>query len=82
MKEFELKLGSITYKCSGNHSSFKDQNWNISARINDLSISMNIPIESKLSMSKVLLFVERFHNALMVAQEQQQKDLQFTNQLS
>lgn len=82
MKEFELKLGSISYKCSGNHSNFQDQNWNISVRINDLSISMNIPIESKLSRSKVILFVERFHEALMDVQKQQEKDLQFTQQLT
>lgn len=82
MNGFELKLGVITYVCSDNHSNFKEQNWTISAKVNDVRVSMTIPIESKVSRSKCILFVERFHEALMVAQKEQEKDLQFPLQLT
>lgn len=82
MNGFELKLGAITYKCEGNQSTFKEQNWCIDAQVNDLRITMTIPIESKVSRSKCILFVERFHEALMQAQKEQKEDLQFPLQLT
>jgi len=47
MKEFELKLGAITYKCSSNHQNATSQNWNISAKFHDLRIDMQIPPSQK-----------------------------------
>lgn len=82
MNGFELKLGLITYVCSGTHSNIKDQDWSIRAKINDLTMTMHIPIESKVSRAKCMLFVERFHEALMVAQKEQEKELQFSSQLT
>lgn len=82
MKEFELKLGATTYKCTSNHCDKDHQNWTISAKFNDLGISMNIPIGSKVSMDKVLVFISSFDEALKIVQQQKREELTFINQLT
>lgn len=82
MKEFELKLGATTYKCTSNHSDSDNQNWNISAKFNDLGLNMNIPIESKVSMQKILMFVSSLDEALKKVQSEKSKELTFLNQLT
>ena len=82
MKEFELTLSGTVYKCTSNHSDKENQNWNIRSKINDVTVNMEIPITSKVSRSKCMLFVEVFHEALVEAKEKQKADLVFTNQLS
>lgn len=82
MKEFELKLGATIYKCTSNLCDKDHQNWTISAKFNDLNISMNIPIGSKVSIDKVLVFVTSFDEALKRVQQEKQSELKFINQLS
>lgn len=82
MKEFELKLGQTTYKCTSNHSDSSNKNWHISAKFHDLSISMNIPIESKVSMDKVLVFISSLDEALKIVQQTKKSELNFINQLT
>lgn len=82
MNEFELKLNGTTYKCSGSHSGGNHNNWHIQSQTNDVSVVMTIPVESKLSRSQCMLFVEIFHEALMVAKKKQAEDLRFPQQLS
>lgn len=81
MKEFELKLGATTYRCTSNHSDKTDQNWRISAKFHDLSIDMGIPIQSKVSMDKVLVFISSFDEALKTVQNAKNSELTFINQL-
>lgn len=82
MKDFELKLGATTYKCGGNHSSSDHNNWMIQANFHDLKITMSIPIESKVSMDKVLVFISSFDEALRKVQSDKSKELTFINQLT
>ena len=82
MKEFELKLGSTTYKCTSNQSSANDQNWHVSAKYHDLNLTMSIPIESKVSMDKVLVFISAFDETLKRVQQEKGKELTFINQLT
>ena len=82
MKEFELTLGNTTYKCESSHSDINNRNWIVSAKINDIRLSINIPIESKLSRSKCMLFVESFHEALTAAMEALRENLAFPTQLT
>lgn len=82
MKEFELKLGATTYKCTSNHSDKDNQNWNISAKFNDLDLNMRIPITSKVSMEKVMLFVTSFDETLKRIQQEKRDELTFINQLN
>ena len=82
MKEFELTLSGTVYKCTSNHSDRDNQNWNIRSKVNDVTFNMEIPIGSKVSRSKCMLFVEVFHEALMTARDNQKTDLVFTNQLA
>ncbi len=81
MKEFELKLGATTYICTSNHSNKNDQNWYIAAKFHDLSINMQIPIESKVSMDKVLVFISSLDEALKTVQNGKNSGLTFINQL-
>lgn len=81
MKEFELKLGSTTYKCTSNMSDTTAQNWRISANFNDLRLDMSIPITSKVSMEKVLVFVTSLDEALKRVQQEKSKELTFFSQL-
>lgn len=82
MKEFQLKLNNTTYSCTSNHSHKDSQNWIVEAKINDVSISINIPIDSKLSRAKCMLFVEVFHESLMAATKEQADNLRFPTQLT
>lgn len=82
MKEFKLTISGTVYECTSNHSDKDSQNWNIRSKVNDITVNMVIPIESKVSRAKCMLFVEAFHEALRTAQEQQKRDLVFPNQLS
>lgn len=82
MKEFDLKLGATTYKCTSNHSSGPNQNWHISAQFHDLHIGMQIPVESKVSMDKVLVFISSLDEALKTVQKDKSKELTFINQLT
>jgi|GEM_PF-4244220 hypothetical protein len=82
MKEFELKLGATTYKCSSNVSDVNHQNWNISGKFHDLNLNMSIPIESKVSLDKVLVFVSSLDEALKKVQHEKAKELTFLNQLT
>lgn len=82
MSEFELKLDGTTYKCSSNNFEGINQNWNIQSKTNDVSVTMSIPISSKVSRSQCMLFVEIFHEALMEAKKKQKEDLRFPQQLS
>jgi hypothetical protein len=81
MKEFELKLGATTYKCTSTASGKDNQNWYISAKFHDLSISMQIPIESKVNMDKVLVFISSLDEALKMVQNGKKSELTFINQL-
>lgn len=81
MQEFELKLGKTTYKCTSNHSSATAQNWHISAKFHDLTLNMSIPIESKVSMDKVMIFVTSLDQALKNVQHEKKSELNFINQL-
>lgn len=82
MKEFELKLGVTTYKCTSNHSDKDSQNWNISAKFYDLDLYMSIPIGSKVSMDKVLIFVTSLDETLKRIQQEKREELTFINQLT
>lgn len=82
MKEFELKLGATTYKCTSNHCDKDHQSWSISAKFNNLNISMGIPLDSKVSMDKVLMFISSFDETLKKVQEQKRSELTFINQLT
>lgn len=82
MKEFELTLGATTYKCTSNHCDKDHQNWNIRAKFHDLQLDMGIPIGSKVSMDKVMLFVTSLDEALKRVQEEKRQGLSFINQLT
>lgn len=82
MSEFELTLNNITYKCTSHSFSGNNQNWDISSKHHDLTVRMSIPIESKLPRSKVMLFIEIFHEALMEAKKKQKEELSFPQQLT
>jgi benzoyl-CoA reductase/2-hydroxyglutaryl-CoA dehydratase subunit BcrC/BadD/HgdB len=82
MKEFELKLGATTYKCTSNTSNATAQNWNISANFHDLRLDMQIPISSKVSMDKVLVFISSLDEALKRVQQEKGKELTFITQLT
>lgn len=82
MKEFELTLGATTYKCTSNHSDKDHQNWYIQAKFHDLRLNMSIPIESKVPMDKVMLFVTSLDEALKRVQQEKGKELTFINQLT
>ena len=82
MKEFELKLGATTYKCTSNHSDKDSQNWSISAKFHDLTVYMQIPIGSKVSMDKVMIFVTSFDETLKRVQQEKREELSFINQLT
>jgi hypothetical protein len=82
MKEFELKLGAITYKCTSNVSTRDSQNWNIHAKFHDLELSMTIPEQSKVSMDKVMIFVTALDETLKRVQQEKGRELTFINQLA
>lgn len=82
MKEFEFKISGTTYKCTSNHSDITNQNWNISAKFHDLQLDMKIPIESKVSMDKVLVFISSLDEALKRVQQEKKNELTFINQLT
>lgn len=82
MKDFELKLGTTTYVCTTNHCDKDNQNWNIHAKFHDLDLNMNMPISSKVSMDKVLVFITSFNEALKRVQQEKSKELTFINQLT
>lgn len=78
MNEFELKLNNTTYKCSGNQADKHNQNWTISAELEGLRVHMTVPIESKLTRLQVMGFVERFHEAMIKAKEDQKPLIEYT----
>lgn len=82
MKDFELKLGATTYVCTSNHYDKEHQNWSIQAKFHDLNLVMSIPIGSKVSMDKVLIFVTSFDEALKRVQQEKREGLTFINQLT
>jgi len=82
MEGFELTLNGTTYKCSNTQYTRDNKNWHIESKTNDVTTIMTIPIESKLSRSQCMLFVEIFHEALMEAKKKQKEDLRFPQQLS
>lgn len=82
MKDFELKLGAITYACTSNAYDKMHQNWSIRAKFHDLTLTMDIPIASKVSRDKVLIFVMSLDEALKQVQQDKAKELTFINQLT
>lgn len=82
MKEFELKLGVTTYRCTSNMSNAIAQNWTITAKFHDLQLTMQIPIESKVGMDKVLVFISSLDEALKKVQQEKGRELTFINQLT
>ena len=82
MRDFELKLGATTYKCTSNSYSKEHQNWDIRAQFHDLGVIMSIPINSKVSMDKVLVFITSFDEALRKIQQDKKSELTFINQLT
>ena len=82
MKEFELKLGATIYKCTSNQYDRDNQNWNISAKFNDLDLYMSIPIKSKVSTDKVMIFFSSLDEALKRVQQEKRVELTFINELT
>lgn len=82
MNQFELKLDNTTYKCSSNSYAQTNQNWSIEAKFHDLSIRMGIPLESKVPMSKVIIFVTAFHETLKRVQKETSSELNFLHQMA
>lgn len=81
MKGFELKLDNSVYKCTSSVGNKQNQNWHIESQTNDVSVIMTIPIESKVSRSQCILFVEVFHEALTEGKKKQDESLRFPQQL-
>jgi hypothetical protein len=77
MNSFELKLDSTTYTCSGNHSTREHQNWNITAEMSGMRVSITIPIESKLTRLQAMAFIERLHVALKQAKNEQKPTVEY-----
>ena len=82
MREFELKLDNTVYQCKPSSYSQENCNWHITSKVNDVSVTMTIPVESKVSRSQLMLFVEIFHEALMAAKKEQKEVLHFPQQLT
>lgn len=82
MTDFELKLGATTYKCTSNHFDTEHQNWFIRAKFHELNLEMSIPIGSKVSMDKILVFITSFNETLKRVQQEKGKELTFINQLT
>lgn len=79
MKSFELKLGNTLYKCSGNHFQKDQQNWHIQAEMEGARISIELPIESKLTTIQVMAFLERLHEGMMLAKESQHTKVEYAS---
>lgn len=82
MKDFTLKLGQTTYECTSTQWSGDNQSWNIRAKFHDLTLNMSIPIESKVSMDKVMIFITSLDQALKDVQYAKKSELSFINQLT
>jgi len=82
MRDFELKLGATNYMCTSNAYEKDHQNWSIRAKFNDLTLDMSIPISSKVSMEKVLIFITSLDEALRKVQQEKKEGLSFINQLT
>ncbi len=82
MEDFTLKMGNTEYVCSNSNYGQGSKNWHIRAQVNDLSVTMTIPKESKVSRSQCMLFIEVFHEALTAAKKVQKETLQNPQQLS
>lgn len=82
MKDFTLTLGSITYECRSNAYDKLHQNWSIRAKFQELTLTMDIPLASKVSMDKVLIFVTSLDESLKQVQQDKAKELTFINQLT
>lgn len=77
MRSFTLKLDNVTYECSGNQYSKKDQNWAIQAQMEGMRVCINIPIESKLTTCQVMAFVERLHEGMSEAKKEQKSTVEY-----
>lgn len=79
MKSFSLKLDNTIYECSCSQSSKEGQNWTIQAIVYGMRVSISIPIESKLTTIQVMAFIERFHEGMLKAKEEQKTSIDYTS---
>jgi len=69
--DFELKLGSVLYRCTRTQYNGDTGNCVVSADINGMKIQIVIPAEEKINRTKALVFIEAFHEGLVYARKDQ-----------
>lgn len=79
MKEFTLKLDNIEWEVTSNNSDSVSQNWICRAAFNGFAVSINIPIDQKMTRAKVMLYVEHVHVAMQEAWKAQDIHQYFQN---
>lgn len=72
MQGFSVKLDNTEYAVSSNQSDRDGNNWIVQFNSGLVKSTIVVPMESKATRAKVLLFIEAFHEALKLA---------FSNQL-
>lgn len=75
MKDFDIKLDGVEYKCSSTSTNGTDKHsWDIQVSHGTIKTIIRIPMDNAVTRAKVLLFIEAFHVAMHKAFEQQQID--------
>lgn len=74
MTNFSITLDNQEYKCTSTQRSAEDSNWHVTTKHGNVSTTITVPCENKITRAKVILFVEAFHVAMRNAFEAQLLD--------